>query len=55
MNERLLFEASQNYFRTLATRPIDTRKQKLKSLKKSIKKHEKDLYAALEKDLGKNM
>ena len=54
MNERLLFEASQNYFRTLATRPIDTRKQKLKSLKKSIKKHEKDLYAALEKDLGKN-
>ena len=54
MNERLLFEASQNYFRTLATRPIDTRKQKLKSLKKSIKKHEKDLYTALKKDLGKN-
>ncbi|WP_432371792.1 aldehyde dehydrogenase [Staphylococcus chromogenes] len=54
MNERLLFEASQNYFQSLATRPTDTRKQKLKSLKKSIKKHEKDLYAALEKDLGKN-
>ena len=54
MNERLLFDASQKYFHSLATRPLATRKQKLKSLKKSIKKYEKNLYIALEKDLGKH-
>ncbi|UEX90774.1 aldehyde dehydrogenase [Staphylococcus ratti] len=54
LDYRLLFEASQNYFDTLETRSIATRKQKLKTLKKSIKKHEKALFEALKEDLGKN-
>ncbi|UWF57911.1 aldehyde dehydrogenase [Staphylococcus hyicus] len=50
----MLFDASETYFKSQATKPIAFRKQKLKALKKNIKLHEKALYQALKEDLGKH-
>ncbi len=54
LNYQMLFDASQTYFKSQATKPLAFRKQKLKSLKKNIKSHEKALYQALKDDLGKH-
>ncbi|MCO4332515.1 aldehyde dehydrogenase [Staphylococcus hyicus] len=50
----MLFDASETYFKSQATKPLAFRKQKLKALKKNIKLHEKALYQALKEDLGKH-
>lgn len=50
----MLFDASESYFKSQATKPLAFRKQKLKALKKNIKLHEKALYQALKEDLGKH-
>lgn len=50
----MLFDASETYFKSQATKPLAFRKQKLKALKKNIKFHEKALYQALKEDLGKH-
>ncbi|WP_375162294.1 aldehyde dehydrogenase [Staphylococcus hyicus] len=54
LNYQMLFDASETYFKSQATKPIAFRKQKLKALKKNIKLHEKALYQALKEDLGKH-
>ncbi|MGV3277415.1 aldehyde dehydrogenase [Staphylococcus hyicus] len=54
LNYQMLFDASETYFKSQATKPLAFRKQKLKELKKNIKLHEKALYQALKEDLGKH-
>ena len=49
-----LKERQKKYFNAHKTIPLPLRKQALRRLKKSIQNHEKDIMAALKKDLGKS-
>lgn len=49
-----LFDQSQAFFNTQATKSLSFRKKQLKLLAKSIKQHQQELFDALEEDLGKS-
>lgn len=48
-------EKQQAFFSAGKTRDISFRKESLRKLKESVKKHEHEIYLALHKDLGKSM
>jgi aldehyde dehydrogenase (NAD+) len=49
-----IFDAQQIFFRSGATRPIAFRKQMLKRLRQTVERREKDISAALHRDLRKS-
>lgn len=49
-----LFEAQQAYFKRGATQPISFRRQMLKRLKRTVERKEREISAALHKDLRKS-
>ena len=49
-----VFQAQQAFFRSGATRPIAFRKQMLKRLRQTVERREKDIAAALYRDLRKS-
>ncbi len=49
-----LVEKQRKYFYTGSTLPVETRLQALSHLKRSIQSHEREIGAALKKDLGKS-
>jgi len=53
MDIQTILELQRNYFNTGATLPVDFRLAMLKKLYTAIEKHEDDIIAALQADLGK--
>ncbi|MFR6488958.1 MAG: aldehyde dehydrogenase family protein, partial [Clostridium sp.] len=54
MEIKALVTKQRNYFRTQATKDINTRRQALKRLKAALREMEAEIHEALRKDLNKS-